>query len=158
MHVHRQGDRPVYGSGFWADSEEHAKTVIKQRKLPKEKRENAMPTDNGWDDPAHTHVEAALLNKKSRAKYNNGLHALTFLSYLATCAKVADHHVILGDGGVLHEFIHSMSHRNNDYPGENERLILAVIALELDIPGYLSKAQIEDVRRYQITLQERTAR
>lgn len=157
MCVYRVGDEPRYGSGVWATSIPEAQALIEQRNVPGETLEDAMPVASCFHQPAHIHVEEALLDMKSRKKFNSGLHALTFLSYLASCAGTATHEHILGDGGILHEFIHVMTGSANMIRCPFEHVMISVINLELVVPGYLSKAQREDASRYKTTLQERIA-
>lgn len=157
MCVARIGDKPGYGNGVWAESYEDAERLIELRQIPGEFLENAQPVGSSFDPPTHEHVAAALLHKTSRKKFNAGLHALTFLSFMATCAGKATSEEILGDGGVLHEFVHEMTD-TSDIRLPFEHLMISVIDLELSIPGYLSKAQREHASRYKNTLQERITR
>lgn len=158
MNVFQKGDTPGYGTGVWAADLGEAYDLVDKRNVDGEYVEDIFqPAKDCIYEPVHVHVELALENKKNRKYFNNALHGVTFLCYLAGCSGSTNEE-LLGDGGVLHEFIHVITTSGKYSWCEFEHMMIAVIDLELKVPGYLSREQKEHVIRYKNSLQERITR
>lgn len=118
-----------YASHIWASSRPHAEKLAKQRNI------GERVTGGTWRKRQYRYASELLrrprLNKKQAL---DAVHAVCFLSYLLMRSSGAKAEDILGDEGLLHMAIHSVSF---GWPGRR-KLAAGLEYFERQVPGYRS--------------------
>lgn len=118
-----------YGANLWARSAKYAAQVARDRGMGE-----IVISSGSSGKPYRYASEWLRIKPKTRAKqhalFRDTLHALCYLSQIALASKVAQPWEIVGDEGIIHDFVHQRE-RNM------KRLLAQVIAIEHRVPGYL---------------------
>jgi hypothetical protein len=118
-----------YSSHIWASSRAHAQKLVKRRNI------GERLTGGTWRKRPHPHTSELLRrNRLTKKQALDVVHSVCFLAYLLARATGAKHEDLLGDEGLVHMTIHSVSF------GWPRRRVLAgaLVAFERMVPGYTS--------------------
>ena len=124
-----QVETPVgkYGSFIWASNEREARAFAKRRRIGETVTHVASRTRRPEPLPSEL-----IRRSMSPAQKLNFVHSVTFLSFLLAQSIGAPPHGLLGDEGLLHQAIHSMS---IGWP-RREPLRAIVRNFESRVPGF----------------------
>jgi hypothetical protein len=129
-----------YGAYLWARNRERAGRVAKLRGLNERIicQSGSKDRERGDYFPASRMCDRYIQNR-SLSTFTDAVHALAFLGMLALASKRARPEQIIGDQGILHEFIH-LRLRGALISGGWERVRADVVSIEKRVPGYLRGA------------------
>lgn len=127
----------AYGGYLWANDLRHAKRVAKRRGL-NERVEGEM-TKNPRRR-VYTLPSQWLAKRKPRDA--DVMHALCWLGHMALKSGAATADELLGDEGLIHEFVHMRS----GLSGRRKKLIAMAAKFEARIPGMLAPQSIRALR------------
>lgn len=121
---------PKYGGILWARSNRHARKIAELRGLNEWVGIHSKPRkERGWSLPS-----TLILSNPQEAA-----HGVTFLSFIAAAAKVVDPiRDLLSDTGIVHEAVHIAAGTYDGSAFELAKTRLAIMELELKVPGFLS--------------------
>lgn len=123
-----------YGCDLYAKDDSHADKIIRLRGL-NEVIEGSTQYDK------YPYKRASKLLRSHVNSDIEKIHGLNFLGMLALSSKVCKPHEILGDKGVLHNYVHHIEF-GQDRSNKLKCLIEKVIEIEKKVPGYLHEKDL----------------
>lgn len=118
-----------FGANLWAADHKHAGRVAKRRGMGERVISGGSSSRPYF--PA-SRICDRYEQERTPKHFRDACHALSYLGMVALASRAATAPEVLGDEGILHDFIHPRSGRDH-YSDLRKK----IVAIERRVPGYL---------------------